>query len=323
MMTEQISCPRCNHRITSAVENCPNCGISLAIAAVLVENEMVKQYTEPLDIPLSPEILVPRLGDYLVERGTLPQDQLHKALKIQKVDSDKGNYRLLGQILLSQGYISQADLDTAVTEQIVQLQDALKKSNTQLEERVQERTIDLQKALNKITELNRLKTNFVSNVSHELRTPLAHMVGYLELLRDGSLGETNEDQDHALRVLVKSYNRLHGLIDELIEFSLISEGDMSLVQEPVSISSILEATESHAQKLANEKQIQLLIKHPKDEIFVLADKSKISWVIGELIVNGIKFNHPGGKVLFEIKQSDGVINFKISDTGIGIAKEKL
>ncbi|MEN8242425.1 MAG: HAMP domain-containing sensor histidine kinase [Chloroflexota bacterium] len=284
---------------------------------------MVKQFTEPAEISLSPEILVPRLGDYMVERGTLAKEQLSAALKIQKADSAAGKYRLLGQILITEGFTTQSDLDTAITEQIVQLQDALKKSNTQLEERVQERTVDLQKALNKITELNRLKTNFVSNVSHELRTPLAHMVGYLELLRDGSLGKTNEEQNHALGVLVKSYNRLHGLIDELIEFSLVSEGDMSLVQEPVSVTTILQATESHAQKLANEKQIQLLIKHPAEEIFVLADKSKISWVIGELIINGIKFNNPGGKVLFEINQSNGVINFKISDNGIGFKADQL
>ena len=323
LMPEQISCPRCNHLIASTVENCPKCGISLAIAAVLAENQMVRQFTEPSEITLSPEILVPRIGDYLVERGTIPKSQLLTALKIQKTETAAGKYRLLGQILISQGFISQSDLDTAITEQIVLLQDALKKSNTQLEERVQERTIDLQKALNKITELNQLKTNFVSNVSHELRTPLAHMVGYIELLRDGSLGETTEDQDHALAVLGKSYNRLHGLIDELIEFSMLSEGDMSLVQEPVSISAILEATKSHAQQLANENQIQLMIKHPEEELFVMADKSKISWVIGELIINGIKFNNPGGKVLFEINQSNGVINFKISDNGIGFNPDKL
>jgi signal transduction histidine kinase len=322
-MSELITCPRCGHEVPSMEEVCPNCGIGLAIAAVLAENAVIKQYSEPETVPLSPEILVPKLGDYLVEKGTLSQKQLMAALAVQKEETAKGNVQLLGQILIKEGSITQNELDAAITEQIIQLQAALRKSNAKLEVRVRERTEDLQKALNKITELNRLKTNFISNVSHELRTPLAHMVGYLELLRDGSLGETNPDQDHALSVLVKSYNRLHGLIDELIEFSLLSQGEMSLVQEPVSINLIIDAVKSHAQKLANEKQVSLYIDTPDDDLCVLADKSKISWVVGELIENGIKFNEPGGKVLIQITESDGVVNFRVVDSGIGFDSEQL
>jgi signal transduction histidine kinase len=304
-------------------ESCAHCNTNLAIAAVLAENAMVKQFAEPAAAPLSPEILVPRLGDYLVERGTLKKEQLLSALEIQKDGTANGSYQLLGQILISEGFITQDQRDAAITEQIVLLQEALKQSNTQLEERVQERTEDLQKALNKITELNRLKTNFISNVSHELRTPLAHMVGYIELMRDGSLGDTTTDQDHALGVLAKSYNRLHGLIDELIEFSLVSQGEMSLVQEPILVTTILDAIQSHVQKMANEKQIDLKIDQPSGDLYVLADKGKISWVLGELIENGIKFNDPGGKVLIQINETNGVVNFCVSDNGIGFTTDQL
>jgi signal transduction histidine kinase len=322
-MQEQLKCPRCAQLISSSDENCPNCKTNLAIAAVLAENAMFKQFAEPAAAPLSPEILVPRLGDYLVERGSLTREQLLAALEIQKKGTANGSYKLLGQILISEGFITQDERDAAITEQIVVLQEALKQSNAQLEERVQERTEDLQKALNKITELNRLKTNFISNVSHELRTPLAHMVGYIELMRDGSLGDTTGEQDHALGVLAKSYNRLHGLIDELIEFSLISQGEMSLVQEPIPVSAILDAIQSHVQKMANEKQVELKIEQPSLETQVLADKSKISWVLGELIENGIKFNQPGGQVLVKITETNGVVNFGVSDNGIGFTAEQL
>lgn len=322
-MSERISCPRCSQLISSKDEYCSKCGVSLAIAAVLAENQMVRQFAMPSSIPISPEILVPKLGDYLVERGTITPEQLEVALASQKKESTGGKYQLLGQIMISLGYITQSELDAVVTEQIIQLQDALKKSNSKLEERVQERTEELQKALNKITELNRLKTNFISNVSHELRTPLAHMVGYIELLRDGSLGVTNDEQNHALEVLTKSYNRLHCLIDELIEFSLVSQGEMSLVQEPVDIDIILDSIQSHSQKIANEKQVNLHVEKPDHAIKVLADQSKISWVVGELIENGIKFNSPGGKVLIQINASNGVVNFRITDNGIGIDSDKV
>lgn len=322
-MQEQLTCPRCGQLISGADETCPNCRTNLAIAAVLAENAMIKEYAERPNLPLSPEILVPKLGDYLVERGTLTAEQLQAALDIQKAETAKGNYQLLGQILISQGHITQWERDAAITEQIVLLHEALKRSNSQLEERVEERTADLQKALNKITELNRLKTNFISNVSHELRTPLAHMVGYIELMRDGSLGETSPDQDHALGVLARSYNRLHGLIDELIEFSLVSQGDMSLEQEPILVTAIVEAFQSHSQKMANEMQIHLKIELPNEQTYVLADKSKISWVLGELIENGIKFNSPGGNVVIKINEANGVVSFIVSDDGIGFSADQL
>ncbi|MEJ2512892.1 MAG: histidine kinase dimerization/phospho-acceptor domain-containing protein, partial [Anaerolineales bacterium] len=162
--------------------------MNLAIAAVIAEGEMAERYLEATNINLSPEILVPRLGDYLVERGMLSKEQLYQALNIQKLGNEKGDYKLLGRILIQENFIDQTMLDTAITEQIATLQNALKKSNSELEDRVQERTNELRHALQQITKLNKLKTNFISNISHELRTPLAHMIGYIDLIKDYSLG---------------------------------------------------------------------------------------------------------------------------------------
>jgi signal transduction histidine kinase len=302
---------------------CEHCGVSLAIAAVLAENEVAKKFAEPTKIVISPEILVPRLGDYLVERGMLSLTNLQKALEYQKQQSEAGNYILLGRILVENEYITQSTLDTAITEQIVILQDALKKSNNELEERVHDRTAELQAALHKITELNQLKTNFISNISHELRTPLTHMIGYLELLRDESLGPITEDQTHAMNVLLKSYNRLHSLIDDLIQFSMLSQGEMSIKQVPITTTSIIENATGHASNEANTKDINLVITNTTPSAYVYADIDKISWVLGELIENGIKFNRTGGKVLVKATEEKGVISFQVIDNGIGIAKEQL
>lgn len=321
-MTDNYTCPNCSHPISPAQIACENCGMNLAIAAVLAETAMTKQISQPANLPISPEILVPRLGDYLVERGLLTKPQLDNALKFQQKQTAMGNYQLLGRILIERGYINQADLDTAITEQIVILQEALKKSNLHLEQRVRDRTNELQQALNKITELNQLKTNFISNISHELRTPLAHMIGYIELLRDESLGPLTDDQTHALSVLLKAYNRLHNLIDSLIEFSMLSQGEMSIAQRPSKISDIVDSALTHRQSQAIDKDIILEIRNLIPESMVLADSDKITWVIGELVENGIKFNHPGGKVQIKITSDKGLISFMISDTGIGINEER-
>ena len=284
---------------------------------------MAKSVPEPQKLQIAPEILVPRLGDYLVEQGILKDSELIKALQVQKDLHNKGDYKLLGRILIDEGLIDQAILDTAITEQIVTLQDALKKSNNELEQRVKERTQELRKALNHITELNQLKTNFISNISHELRTPLAHMIGYLELLKDESLGPLAEDQQHALNVLLKSYNRLHGLIDELIQFSMLSQGKMSLSVDKTTANDIVKEISSRTQSLASTKQINLTINNRADELAILADHEKISWVLGELIENGIKFNNPGGKVDLIIHPENGIVTFQISDDGLGIQSDRI
>ncbi|MBX3048678.1 MAG: hypothetical protein KIT46_00080 [Anaerolineales bacterium] len=163
--------------------------------------------------PLAPEVLVPRLGDSLVEKGLLTRADLQRALSHQQQKRKEGTRVLLGEALIELNLVDRRTLDAAVTEQIAQLQEALHQSNLLLEQRVQERTIELQEALDKLTEFNRLKNDFISNISHELRTPLAHMVGYIDLLGANALGDLNDEQRNAVRILEKSYRRLSSLID--------------------------------------------------------------------------------------------------------------
>lgn len=322
-MPNIISCPNCRQSIQPDAQVCPHCGITLAIAAILAENELAEQISNPASIPLSPEVLVPRLGDHLVAKGILKKKELEQALTYQRQKNEKGEVLLLGQILIDLGLVSQKALDQAVTEQIVLLQDALQRANQRLEQRVLERTQELQHALQKLTELGKLKTNFISNISHELRTPLTHMTGYLNLLQNGDLGPINEDQNHALGVLVKSYNRLDSLIDNLIQFSLFSQEEMSLDPKPTCPVEILKIVADNTKTKAESKNIKLLIQPPPEDTPILADGVKIAWVLEELIENGIKFNQPGGLVKLESVLNNGIFCFSVIDNGIGIENENI
>ena len=322
-MSNLNTCPNCNHENPPNLSICENCGMNLAIAATLAEMSLSRQFTEPQKMPISPELLVPRLGDYLVERNLLTAEQLENTLQLQKRLNQSGDYTLLGQILVKEGFIDQTSLDTAITEQIFLLQEALRKSNSELEQRVRERTIQLQQAMQKLTELNQLKTNFVSNISHELRTPLAHMIGYIDLLKEEALGPLTREQVTATDVLAKSYNRLYALIDELIQFSMLSQGEMTIYQKSVVTQKLLNNAISHPSQMASEMDVQIKIQNDAEDIQVYADLEKISWVLGELIENGIKFNKSGGQVIVKLAPAAGMVHFQVIDNGIGIGQEHL
>jgi len=110
----------------------------------------IARSTDHINLPVSPEILIPRLGDYLLEKGLLTAEDLQRALDYQKANAIAGNPRLLGQILVELKLVDRATLDHIITEQILKLQRALKETNKQLERRVEERTQALQRRLAQI-----------------------------------------------------------------------------------------------------------------------------------------------------------------------------
>lgn len=322
-MSRQISCPRCDNLVDPLDSVCSQCGIDLAIAAVLAERQMILTDKSIPAAAVTPEILVPRLGEYLVEKGKLLPSELDQALKYQAESNNSGKPILLGQALLGLNMIDKETLDEVVTLQILQLQDALRRSNRELETRVNARTRDLEKALDKLTELNQLKANFIANISHELRTPLTHIKGYLDLLYEKELGPLTVDQMDALAILQKSESRLEGLIEDLIQFALASRGDLSLNLAPVDIMALIQTVLKQFAERAESANISLEIDIPVDLPSIHCDQEKIAWVVTQLIDNAIKFTAEEGMVRIEAQQSNGYVSIVISDTGIGISSEQL
>ena len=273
--------------------------------------------------PLTPEVLVPRLGESLVDQGLLTPADLKKALAYQKEKGEKGERILLGQALIDLGFIERSKLDAAITQQISQLQEALHQSNLFLEQRVQERTAELQEALDKLTELNRLKNDFVSNVSHELRTPLAHMVGYIDLLSAEALGPLSDEQRNALAVLEKSYRRLNSLIDNLLFMAFDTVESLHLETGPVNLAELLPNVMNQYQSKGQAAGIQVTSLLPPDLPNVQADDNKIEWVLGQLLDNAIKFNQPGGRAHLSAELDARRVQISVADTGIGIPTEKI
>lgn len=279
--------------------------------------------TKPLP-QLTPEMLVPKLGEALVRAGHIKEKDLQKALAYQQDQLAQGKTTLLGQVLLDLKFLDRSTLDAAVTEQIIQLRSALEAANRNLEQRVQERTAELQGALERLSELSQMKANFVANISHELRTPLTHIKGYLELLVTESLGSVTDEQRHALQVSQKSSNRLENMIEDLIMFSLASRGEMSMKQEAVDIRRLAAFAVKAASQRAEERGVSVHLVADDGIPVVQADPEKIGWVLNQLLDNGVKFTPSGGQVVVNLKEEGAnLVTISVADTGIGIPANRL
>ncbi len=277
----------------------------------------------PQQLSLKPEILVSRLGEYLISREMITPLDLEKALHLQEQIRSEGKpVPLLGQILIQMGSLSKDDLDQAITEQVLALRNALLRSNQQLEARVEERTKELAAAYDQLSELNRLKSNFVANISHELRTPLAHISGYIDLLIAGDLGPLSEGQRLALMTIQKSYNQLEKLIEDLIQFSMAEKGQIDLQLENTDLEPFIKAIIIRMKDEFNAQE-QVITQHIQPGLpRVKIDKSKIQWVISHLLENASKFTPKGGHIDIEIRTEGPFVRVAIIDTGIGIPENK-
>ena len=322
-MTTQVACPRCGQLVDPQERECPHCGVALGFAAALFEQSMTSLISIDTSTPITPEILVPRLGEYLIEKGVLSQEQLHLALEYSKGLASRGEHRLVGQALLELRMVEREMLDQVVTEQILQLQHALQQSNRKLEERVHERTRELQSALSKLAELNQLKSNFIANVSHELRTPLTHIKGYLDLMSDDGLGPLTEEQNRALKVMVRSELRLEALIEELILFSMASSDTFLLRLDQVKLIDLVQMALSKVWDKADARHVRLREHIPDTSLVVNVERDKMRYVLIELLDNAIKFTPEGGVVRLVILPEDSLVSISVQDTGIGIAQDRI
>lgn len=278
--------------------------------------------TQPLR--LSPEMLVSRLGDSLVQKGLIREEDLQAALAYQQDQVAQGKACLLGQALIELNLLKQSALDQVVTEQIIQLRNALQAANRSLEQRVQQRTAELQSALERLSELSQMKANFVSNISHELRTPLTHVKGYIELMVSESLGPITPEQKHAMQVSQQSTVRLEGLIDDLIMFSLASRGELSLRLEAVDIARLANLSVKSVEQKAKDRGVAVHAVLDEELPFIQADSQKIAWALGQLLDNAVKFTSSGGRVVLSVqRETANLVIISVTDTGIGIPPHRI
>ena len=321
-----LVCPQCGASVPPGQSYCPECNVDLILYSDLLFRQRLEEALKPPPAaPASMEELIPRLGDSLVAQKNITALQLQQALQVQETDKREGKPpRRIGQILVAMNVLTPEQLDRVIAAMVVQLQTALQTSNRRLEDRVRERTVELSHALERLSELNQLKADFVANISHELRTPMTHIVGYIDLLEDDTFGPLSPQQREALGTVHRAAERLNGLIDDLIQFSDTSRGGITLTLQSVSLRDLIQETLSRMMSKAQRGNVRIEVQLPSDLPPVHADGRKITWVISQLVDNGIKFTPSGGKVT--LRAGGGVSDrvwITVEDNGIGIPAARI
>lgn len=186
-------------------------------------------------------------------------------------------------------------------------------------------SIERERARNKITvleELNKLKSEFISNVSHELRTPLASIVGFAETITsDPDLPK--ETLNEFVNIILSEGRRLAKLINDLLDFSKLESGEDELHKEHFNFTRLTNEVISQFENSINEKKLILTKEFPENEIVINADKERIRKVISNILSNAIKFTNSGGRISIIIQEFGKEIEIAISDTGIGIPENQV
>lgn len=167
---------------------------------------------------------------------------------------------------------------------------------------------------------SRAKSEFLSRMSHELRTPLNSILGFAQLLDMDSPASQRPQIGHILR----AGQHLLKLINEVLDIARIEAGHVSLILEPVSLSSVLEEALVLVSPMAADANIELKpLPNMPDEIGVVADRQRLIQVLLNLLSNAIKYNRPVGQVRIEIEQTAEQVTVSVVDTGYGIAPERI
>ncbi len=177
----------------------------------------------------------------------------------------------------------------------------------------------LRDANRRLSELDELKTKFISIASHELRTPLMIVLGYASFLREQDQGDMGEELDMVLR----SARKLQTIIDQMTNLNYLETGGVELQQECFVLQSLLEEVAEEWRPLLESKQLEVRMNLPATLIEVCADRAQVSLVVSNLLNNAFKFTPENGRIEIGVRPHTGKVAVSVVDTGVGITPENL
>lgn len=179
---------------------------------------------------------------------------------------------------------------------------------------------DLQSALEKLKELDRLKSRFFANISHELRTPLTLILAPLSELATTVSGAEARQQ---VRVIRRNAERLLGLINDLLDLSSLDAGGLRLNLAEMDVRSVVASVHENSMPAAMAADIKLGIACDSPSHRIWGDAHRLEIVMTNLVSNAIKFTPNGGTIDIRVEDLENGVQVEVEDTGIGIPEDDL
>lgn len=229
---------------------------------------------------------------------------LNFALFIQLVFSDSTSKFIINIIILFAVMVISSLLIKSVRKESERLEKI-----TELAHSLEEANVSLKK-------LDEQKTVFLSIASHQLRTPLSILNGYLELLKDGAYGKLKKPVVEVLDNMDESNGRLIALVDDFLNITRIEQGRVKYEFKKQSIDKLVDTVVNELTDRAEQKNLSIEWKKPKDPIELFFDDEKIRHVIFNYVDNAIKYSE-AGKIVVAVKKNDDGLFLTVNDKGIG------
>jgi len=191
----------------------------------------------------------------------------------------------------------------------------------------------LQRAVARLEELDRLKSNFLATMSHELRTPLTSVIGYAEMMAEGLAGPISSEQRDYLTTILGKADQLLGLITAVLDVSSLESGQLALERATLSLNDLVASELATFAPAAGRRGISIQLEACGDAI-VVGDRRKIRQVVSSLVSNAVKFTPDRGKVGVALRRgplaahgpgsgddATPAIQLVVTDSGIGISRD--
>lgn len=223
---------------------------------------------------------------------------------VQTIVSPVQRINEIAKLIASGNYDVRIETDDKADDEITEL---AKSINTMIEE---------------VAASDKMKNDFISTVSHELRTPLTAIKGWGEMLRELD-GEDPEISRRGTEVIINESERLSKLVEELLDFSRMQSGNMTLRLEKIDVLAELDEAVFVFKERSKRDNIEIKYNAPEIPAPMMGDPNRIKQVFVNLLDNAFKYNKEGGLVDVEAIVDDGVLTINISDTGCGIDTKDL
>lgn len=211
-------------------------------------------------------------------------------------------------------------ISTDITER-KRAEEALQALMVSLEEKVKERTAELEMARDQALMATRHKSEFLANMSHELRTPLNAVIGFSDMLLEKMFGDLNQKQDEYVQDILSSGRHLLALINDILDLSKVEAGRIELELSTFNLPMALENALTLIRERATRHGVEVSIDIDPGLGDYTADERKVKQILLNLLSNAIKFTPEGGRISVGATLREGGVEIAVTDTGIGIASD--